>query len=67
MVCYLVFKGLVSRLAGVSEREAEDILRDIEREVGHNKELIKAVVDAEGEDLKKRLRRKGRERSVAYA
>ena len=69
MTCYLMFLSEVARKARVSRGEAEGILRALEGEVGHNKELIKAVVDAEsGEALRARLRKRvGREKDVAYA
>ncbi|MFH0986677.1 MAG: hypothetical protein V1911_01370 [Candidatus Micrarchaeota archaeon] len=65
MVCYLMFKKLVQDLLkdyNVNEQEAVEILQDIEKEVGHNKELIKAIVDFEGENLIKRLKKKRKEK-----
>ncbi|MCD6522207.1 MAG: hypothetical protein J7K68_00505 [Candidatus Diapherotrites archaeon] len=68
MVCWMIYVNLVKQLTGVSEKDAIDILRDIEEEVGHNKELIKAVVDAEGPNLIKRLKRKKhKKKNIAYA
>ena len=63
------FMELVKQLTGVSDDDAREILEDIEDEVGHDENLIKAVVDAEKEGLKKRLRKKKKreeEASVAY-
>lgn len=67
MVCYLRFVGEVSRYTGVSKADAEEILRDIEREVGHNVGLIKAVVDLEKEKLARRLKKKSREKETTMA
>ena len=64
------FLKYVQELTGVSEKDAEDILKDIEDEVGHDENLIKAMVDMEKENLVKRLRKKKRvkelEESMAY-
>lgn len=69
MTCWMKYLNLVMRLAKVSEGDAEKILKDIEDEVGHDENVIKAVVDAEREGLIKRLRKKKRvkEESIAYA
>jgi hypothetical protein len=70
MVCWMKYVNAVKKLAKVSEEDAIAILKDIEDEVGHDENLIKAVVDAEREGLKKRLRKKKRskaEESVAYS
>lgn len=60
MVCYLVFKNLVKKYLKnqVTDSQAEDILRDIESEVGHDMNLIKTVVVFEGAGLAKRLKKK---------
>lgn len=60
MVCYLIYKNLVKKLLGnkISDADAEEILKDIEKEVGHNHNLIKAVIDFEGAGLAKRLKKK---------
>jgi len=42
----------------INDDEARQILEDIEKQVGHNHNLIKATVDFEGENLIKRLKRK---------
>ena len=57
MTCYLKFLNAVMKLARVDEKEARKILGDIEKEQGHNANLIKAVVDFEGANLRKRLRK----------
>ena len=71
MVCYLVFKDTVKerlKKFNVTDSQAVEILQDIEREVGHNRELIKAVVDLEGENLIKRLKKKKKkEEEMSYA
>ena len=69
MVCWMKFLELVKQLTGVSDDDAKEILEDIEDEVGHDENLIKAVVDAEKEGLKKRLRKKKKdvEESIAYS
>ena len=53
----------------VNDDEAKEILEDIEKQVGHNKELIKATVDFEKENLIRRLkkRQKKKEISAAYS
>lgn len=67
MTCWMKFVSLVARLAKVSEEDAIRILQDVEDDVGHDENLIKAVVDAEREGLKKRLRKKKKEEeSMAY-
>jgi hypothetical protein len=71
MVCWMIFKDLVRKLTGVSDKEAVEILKNVENEVGHDTNLIKAVIDYEGADLVKRLkkRQKAREKeeqSMAY-
>jgi hypothetical protein len=71
MTCYLAFINLVKQRLKVTDSEAEEILRDMEREVGHNHELIKALIDIEGElmlkRLKKRKKKKNKEEEVSYA
>ena len=69
MTCYLAFKNLVKNLLKISDDEAVEILQDIEKEVGHNKELIKAVIDIEGISLLKRLKKKKSKKEIqtAYA
>jgi hypothetical protein len=74
MVCWMMFLDVVKnylREYNVTDQEAKEILLDIENEVGHNKDLIKAVVDFEKEGLIKRLKKKkkakGREKEMAYA
>jgi hypothetical protein len=42
----------------LSDEQAKEILLDVENEVGHNANLIKAVVDSEKQDLIKRLKKK---------
>lgn len=68
MTCYLMFKNAVKNYLkkyNVNDEQATEILLDIEREVGHNKELISAVVDLERENLIKRLKKKKEKREVA--
>lgn len=70
MTCYLMFKNLVKeklKRFNITDENAEEILKDIEKEVGHNHELIKAIVDIEDEKLMKRLKKKKKEVDVAYA
>jgi hypothetical protein len=72
MVCWLVFLNVVKKYLSaynVNDEEAKEILLDIEKEVGHNKDLIKAVVDFEKEGLIKRLKKKkkARGKEMAYA
>ena len=74
MVCWMMFLNVVKnylREYNISDEEAKEILLNIEGEVGHNKELIKAVVDFEKGDLIKRLKKKKkakkREKEMAYA
>lgn len=42
----------------ITNGEAAEILKDIEGQFGHDKTTIKAVIDAEKENLIKRLERK---------
>ena len=69
MVCWMAYLELVKQLTGVGDEDARRILQDIEGEVGHDKNLIKAIVDAEKEGLARRLRKKRRkeEKTIAYA
>ena len=70
MTCYLMFKDAVKSILkkyNVNDKQAVEILLDIEREVGHNKELIGAVVDLERENLIKRLKKKEKKRETASA
>ena len=46
----------------VTDLEARQILENIEREVGHNVNLIKSVVDMEKAGLIKRLKRRSKEK-----
>ena len=69
MTCWMKFLGLVQDLTGVSEPEAVDILKDVERDVGHEENLIKAVIDMEQATLVKRLKKRKKsedEHAVAY-
>jgi predicted nucleotidyltransferase len=65
------FLDFVANKAGVSQEDARDILKEIENEVGHDENLIKAVVDAEDSEallkrLKKKRKKKEREESISY-
>jgi len=73
MTCWMKFLGSVKnylREYNVTDLEARQILEDIEREVGHNVNLIKSVVDMEKTGLIKRLKRRSKEKKkeeeVAY-
>jgi hypothetical protein len=73
MTCWMKFLGSVKnylREYNVTDLEARQILEDIEREVGHNVNLIKSVVDMEKAGLIKRLKRRSKEKKkeeeVAY-
>lgn len=54
----------------VSDSDAQQILEDIEKEVGHNLNLIKSIVDMEKGSLIRRLKKKRRlevkEEEIAY-
>ena len=65
MVCWMAFLDKVKRLTGVSEKDAIAILKQIEGEIGHNKLLIGAVVDSEGANLTKRLKKRKRQKEEA--
>ena len=65
MTCWMKFLGSVKnylREYNVTDLEARQILEDIEREVGHNVNLIKSVVDMEKAGLIKRLKRRSKEK-----
>lgn len=67
MTCYLMFKNLVKEMLknfNVTDEEVIEILEDVEKEVGHNKELIKAVVDFEQKALIKRLKKKKKQKEI---
>jgi len=73
MTCWMKFLGSVKnylREYNVTDLEARQILESIEKEVGHNPNLIKAVVDTEKAGLIKRLKRRSKEKKkeeeVAY-
>jgi hypothetical protein len=75
MTCWLKYVSDARRHLkkyNVNDSQAEEILKQIEGEVGHNSELIKAVVDFEKEGLIKRLKKKKikqkakKETSIAY-
>lgn len=64
MTCWMMFLDVVKKYLrdyNVTDQEAKEILQDIEKEVGHNKELIKAVVDFEQAGLIRRLKKKKKE------
>lgn len=74
MVCWMKYINAVKKYLGnynINDEQAKDILLDIEDEVGHNSELIKAIVDFEKEGLIKRLKKKKKkkteEKHIAYA
>ena len=72
MVCWLIYKNLVKNMLkkyNLSDEEVIEILKDVEKEVGHNVNLIKAVIDLEKEGLIKRLKKKKKitEKEIAYA
>jgi hypothetical protein len=70
MTCWMRFIGTVKRyLKGyrISDQDAREILEDVERDVGHDANLIKAVIDLEREGLIKRLKRKKKKREVQLA
>jgi hypothetical protein len=65
MTCWMKFLGSVKnylREYNVTDLEARQILENIEREVGHNVNLIKSVVDMEKAGLIKRLKRRSKEK-----
>ena len=73
MTCWMKFMGAVKNYLSeynVSDLEARQILEGIEKEVGHNPNLIKAIVDSEKAGLIRRLKRrsleKKKEEEVAY-
>ncbi len=60
MVCWMMYLNYVRKLLKnkITNDEAVEILKDIEEQFGHDKVTIKAVIDAEKENLIKRLERK---------
>ncbi len=73
MTCWMKFLVPVKnylREYNVTDLEARQILESIEKEIGHNPNLIKAVVDTEKAGLIRRLRRRSKEKKkeeeVAY-
>ena len=73
MTCWMKFLGSVKNYLSeynVNDLEARQILENIEKEVGHNPNLIKAIVDSEKAGLIRRLKRRSREKKkeeeVAY-
>ena len=61
MVCWMKYVNTVQKYLkdyDVNREQAEEILRDVEKQVGHNVELIKAVVDFEKGNLISRLKKK---------
>ena len=60
MVCWMMYLQYVRKLLKnrITNDEAIEILKDIEEQFGHDKTTIKAVIDAEKENLIKRLERK---------
>ena len=67
MTCYLMFINLVKQRLKIGDSEAEEILRDMEQEVGHNHEMIKALIDLEGQLMLKRLKKRKKKEEVSYA
>lgn len=74
MVCWMRYINTVKKYLrnyDISDEQAKDILLDIEDEVGHNADLIKAIVDFEREALIKRLKKKRKKKAkgkhIAYA
>lgn len=65
MVCWMKYINTVQKYLkdyDVNREQAEEILRDVEKQVGHNAELIKAVVDFEKKNLINRLKKKKKEK-----
>jgi len=60
MVCWMMFVQQVRKLLKnrITNDEAVEILKDIEEQFGHDKVTIRAVIDAEKENLIKRLERR---------
>lgn len=50
----------------ITDEDARRILEDVEKEVGHNPNLIKAMIDYEKHGLIRRLKRKRKESEIAY-
>ncbi|MBI2529743.1 MAG: hypothetical protein HYW05_01195 [Candidatus Diapherotrites archaeon] len=72
MTCWMMYLNYVRKLLKnkITNDEAVEILRDIEGQFGHDKVTIKAVIDAEKENLIKRLgkkEKKRKERETALA
>lgn len=70
MTCWMKFTGAVKnylREYNVTDNEARQILESIEKEVGHNANLIKSVVDMEKAGLIKRLKKKAKEKEPEMA
>ena len=59
MTCWMMYLNYVRKLLKnrITNDEAVEILKDIEEQFGHDKITIKAVIDAEKENLIKRLER----------
>jgi len=71
MTCWMKFTGAVKNYLkeyNVTDNEARQILESIEKEVGHNANLIKSIVDMEKAGLIKRLKKraKAKESEIAY-
>ena len=71
MTCWMKFMGAVKnylREYNVTDNEARQILESIEKDVGHNPNLIKSIVDMEKAGLIKRLKKrvKEKESEIAY-
>jgi len=69
MTCWMKYINNVKNYLAtynVNDQEARQILEDVERQVGHNPVLIKAVVDKEKDGLIRRLRKKKKEMEMAY-
>lgn len=72
MVCWMRFLNVVKeylREYNLSDEDAKEILRDVEKEVGHNENLIKAMIDLEKKKLIRRLKKKKKieEKEIAAA
>jgi len=69
MTCWMKFLGTVKGYLkdyNVSDADARQILEGIEKDVGHNPNLIKAMIDLEKSGLIKRLKKKSKESNIAY-
>jgi hypothetical protein len=70
MVCWMKYINTVQKYLkdyNVNKEQAEEILRDVEKQVGHNANLIKAIVDFEKGNLIKRLKKKKKEKQKEEA